>query len=66
MKRLFDQRELATELGLSQRSLERYRLQGNGPRYVRVGLRLIRYRQEDVEAWINQSLRTSTSDVGGK
>ena len=65
MKRLFDQRELAKELGLSKRSLERYRLHGNGPRYVRVGSRLIRYREEDVEAWINQSLRTSTSDVGG-
>lgn len=65
MKRLFDQTELAKELGLSERSLERYRLLGNGPRYVRVGLRLIRYREEDVEAWINQSLRTSTSDVGG-
>lgn len=64
MNRLFDQTELAKELGLSERSLERYRLQGNGPRYVRVGLRLIRYREEDVEAWLNQSLRTSTSDVG--
>ena len=37
--------------GLSPRTLERWRIEGRGPAYVRVG-RLIRYRTEDLEQFV--------------
>lgn len=43
---------------IKRRTLERYRLLGQGPRFIRVGggvhARLVRYRLSDVEAWIQQ------------
>lgn len=61
MDRLFDQHEAARILGVSARTLERHRLTGAGPRFSRVG-RLVRYRQCDLAAYIEQNLHTSTSD----
>jgi hypothetical protein len=41
---------------------ERARWDGSGTPYVKLG-RHVRYRAEDVEAWIAGALRTSTSDT---
>jgi predicted DNA-binding transcriptional regulator AlpA len=60
---LFDQGQVAQRLGVSIRSLERWRMTGDGPRYIKMG-RQIRYRAEDVEAWIATMERRSTSDGG--
>jgi predicted DNA-binding transcriptional regulator AlpA len=60
--RLLDQHEAATVLGVSVRTLERYRVTGTGPRFCRLG-RLVRYRECDLEDWVRSSLRTSTSDI---
>jgi predicted DNA-binding transcriptional regulator AlpA len=62
MEALFDQKRAARILGLSVRTLERHRLAGTGPRYARLG-RLIRYRQSDLEEWIDRNLRNSTSEM---
>jgi predicted DNA-binding transcriptional regulator AlpA len=43
--------ELAERLVRSEKSLEAWRASGTGPAYVRVG-RQIRYRERDVEAWL--------------
>ena len=51
-------------LDLSPRTLERARHEGWGPPYVRVSARAIRYRSEDLAAWIAARLRISTSDPG--
>ena len=58
---LLNQREAANYLRLSERTLERMRLLGTGPRYVKAS-RLIRYRDEDLENWIAARTRTSTSE----
>ncbi len=58
---LFDQKRAAHFLGLSVRTLERHRLAGTGPRYVRLG-RLVRYRQQDLADFVERNLRTSTSE----
>ena len=61
MPHLLNQREAANYLRLSERTLERMRLLGTGPRYVKA-YRLIRYRDEDLESWIAARTRTSTSE----
>jgi len=43
----------AEHLTLAPSTLERFRQQGRGPRFVRLGGRAIRYRFEDLEAWID-------------
>ena len=62
MEALFDQKRAARILGLSVRTLERHRLAGTGPRYARLG-QLIRYRQSNLEEWINHNCRNSTSEM---
>lgn len=59
---LLNQREVATRLRLSPRTLERFRLSGEGPKFVKAGRRVL-YRQTDLDAWINSRIRTSTSDI---
>jgi len=54
----------ARVLGHSPRSLESWRYRGGGPRFVRVSARSVRYRLADLEAWIEERLRVSTSDNG--
>jgi excisionase family DNA binding protein len=63
MLRLLTQREAAGVLRLSQRTLERLRVAGGGPVYVKAG-RLVRYREADLEAWINSRVVASTSEAG--
>jgi excisionase family DNA binding protein len=58
---LLDQREAARVLRLSERTLERLRLQGGGPSYVKCG-RSVRYRIDDIERWIAQRVVSNTSE----
>jgi predicted DNA-binding transcriptional regulator AlpA len=59
----YSTKTLANRLELSTRTLERYRLMGAGPAFVKLG-KLIRYRPQDVEQWVESQLRKSTSDIG--
>lgn len=54
-------REAASLLRLSERTLERHRTTGTGPRYVALG-RAIRYRRRDLLDWIERATRQSTSE----
>jgi excisionase family DNA binding protein len=58
---LLTQRQAAAVLGLSERTLERMRVAGNGPRFVRMG-RSIRYRPADIESWVAGRVVSSTSE----
>jgi excisionase family DNA binding protein len=60
---LLDQREAARLLRLSERTLERLRLSGSGPLYVKAG-RCVRYREADLEEWIAARVVSSTSATG--
>lgn len=51
----------ASFLGLSPRTLDRYRVTGEGPEFYRFGSR-IRYRLEDLESWAAARRMRSTSD----
>jgi excisionase family DNA binding protein len=58
---LLTQKEAATLLRLSERTLERLRVSGTGPQYLKAG-RLVRYREADLEAWISARVVGSTSE----
>ena len=55
--------EAARFLGLSGRTLEKHRVYGTGPRYRKIGGRVV-YAVEDLQAWADRGLRNSTSDPG--
>ena len=55
--------EGAKYLRLSPRTLERYRVTGEGPRFLKVGRRVL-YRQSDLDEWLKNKSRRSTSDPG--
>jgi len=58
-----DTRAAAAHLGLSPRTLDRYRVSGEGPEFYKLGTR-VRYRLADLEAWTQSRRRRSTSDDG--
>ena len=62
----FDQdaaaRYLFGETG-SPRTLETWRVRGGGPHFLKVGRRVV-YRRRDLDAWLADRERASTSDTG--
>jgi len=53
------QKEVARRWGISHRTLERWRVKGQGPRFVKLGAHVV-YRLSDVEAYEAGQVRTST------
>lgn len=49
---LLNTKEAGVYLGLSHYTLEKWRSQRIGPDYVRVGSKAIRYRQSDLDAFL--------------
>src|SRR5262245_41221509 len=49
----------------SPRTLERWRTQGSGPSYVKVG-RKVFYRDSAVDQWLDEQTRSHTRENGGK
>ena len=60
--RLIDTVQLAEYLGNEVNTCEGWRLKGIGPQYIKVG-RLVRYRIENVDQWIESQTRNSTCEV---
>jgi predicted DNA-binding transcriptional regulator AlpA len=55
--------EAARFVGLSIRTLEKHRIYGTGPRYSKLGGRVV-YRVEDLQSWAESGAKASTSDPG--
>jgi predicted DNA-binding transcriptional regulator AlpA len=53
--------EAARLLGISPRTLEKYRCHGSGPTFRKLGGRVV-YAINDLEAWADQAACRSTSD----
>lgn len=51
---MYSTRELAAMLGMSPQSLANWRSRGEGPCYVKVGTRTVRYRAEDVRKFLKE------------
>jgi hypothetical protein len=52
----------AAHLGISSRTLEKWRLTGDGPPYIKLGRRVV-YDLQDLDAWAVARRRQSTSDA---
>jgi predicted DNA-binding transcriptional regulator AlpA len=61
---LLTEAEAADLIGLTPRFLTERRRKGDGPPFVKISSRCLRYRPEDIHQWAAERLRTSTSDTG--
>ena len=58
----FDTGRAADYLGLSRRTLDGYRVNGDGPAFHRFGNR-VRYRRADLDAWAARRRATTTAEA---
>lgn len=59
--------QAADYLGLKPNYLEKLRIAGGGPTFVKItsgAAGMVRYSREDLDAWVSASRRRSTSDEG--
>ena len=63
---LLTESEAAAFLNFTPRAMQAWRTRGGGPAYIRVSARAIRYRQEDIDRWLDERRRTSTSDESAR
>jgi hypothetical protein len=57
------EQEAAQSILSTPRTMARWRSTGTGPRFVKVGRRVV-YRVQDLEAWLDRQTRTSTAQRG--
>jgi predicted DNA-binding transcriptional regulator AlpA len=63
MRSLLTTRQLADYLGTSERHVERMRVAGTGPKFMRLGKdKAVRYEPADVETWVELQRVSSTSE----
>lgn len=62
MQQLLTTQQAATYLGVSKAFLERDRWAGARIPFIRVGSRAVRYRQRDLESFLESRVRHSTSE----
>ena len=65
MARLLTEREAAERLGLSVRTLQKWRLLRSGPEFLKLG-HAVHYDPEDLERYLESSRRRSTSEPGSR
>ena len=58
----FNQRQLAARWAISEATLERWRSEGIGPKFLKLCGRVL-YRQVDIEAYEESCLATSTKTI---
>ena len=63
---LLTEKQTSRLMGFSVRTLQACRVRGGGPRFVKISARCVRYRQDDLDSWVADRLRRSTSDRGEK
>jgi hypothetical protein len=61
---LLTEKQAATLLGFKPSALQAWRLRGDGPPFVKISARAVRYRRRDLETFVEERLRVSTSDTG--
>lgn len=60
---LLNEKEAAQLLGFKPKTLQGWRTRGHVQLpFVRISKGCVRYRRSDIDAWLEQQLRTSTSD----
>jgi predicted DNA-binding transcriptional regulator AlpA len=62
--RILNTREAAAYMGLAVPTLNKLRVYGGGPKFLKL-LRAVRYRQTDLDDWLADRVRGSTSECKG-
>jgi predicted DNA-binding transcriptional regulator AlpA len=62
--RILRPRSASIYSGLSKSYLDKLRVRGGGPRFVRLGARMVGYDVRDLDTWLEERKRSSTSDNG--
>ena len=55
---------LADELGVTESALAKWRTDGNGPPFCKLGHKVVRYPRSSVEAWKAARVRARTASAG--
>jgi predicted DNA-binding transcriptional regulator AlpA len=58
---LLDEIQVSTLTQRAVPTLQKDRVRGTGPQFIKMG-RLVRYRPSDVQAWLTERVRRSTSE----
>ena len=64
--RLINDKELAHKLGIGVQTLRNMRARRQGPPYIKIGRRTVRYREADVEKFLSANTITPTNNLRGK
>lgn len=62
-RELLSEAEAATLTGLSRRTLQRFRVSGGGPLFVKLGTRRVAYARTAISTWISARTYRSTADA---
>lgn len=60
---LLSTHQTAELFGISHRTLESWRISGQGPSFVKIG-RLVKYKQSDLDEYLSNQTRANTSSNG--
>ena len=63
MTPVLSEHRAAELLGLSVRTLQRFRVEGRGPRYLKLGKKRVAYAESDLTEYLDGCRRQSTSDA---
>ena len=61
---LIKEKGAAEFLGLTERALQGMRQRGDGPRFIRISSRCVRYTRALLKSYTDDRVRESTSDAG--
>jgi predicted DNA-binding transcriptional regulator AlpA len=65
MPKVFSAKVAARFVGLSESTLAKLRLNGNGPIYCKLGRRVV-YRPADLEQWLQSRTASDTTDADAR
>lgn len=49
-------------LGIAESTLAMYRVDGTGPKFIKVLRRMVRYRRRDVDEWLDAQTKTQNGE----
>ena len=61
-QKIMSPKEVSEYIGIGLSTLALWRATGTGPQYIKILRRLVRYRKDEVDKWLNGQ----TSEIGGK
>ncbi len=60
---LIDEIQAAEMLSIDRRTLQKWRIEGLGPKFVRLSKKCVRYSLKDISKWIDDRTFGSTTEV---